>query len=117
MSFDSLKLKPNADLRGQQTTEVREAELPTSTYLDRPETVDDMTLLREYVERGSEPAFSTLVSLHMGHVFSTAVRQAGDAQLAEEITQAVFIILARKAPTIRPRTILAGWLFRTTRFA
>jgi RNA polymerase sigma factor (sigma-70 family) len=37
--------------------------------------------------------------------------------LAQEITQAVFIILARKAGSLSPKTIVSGWLYRTARFA
>src|SRR5262245_28753377 len=78
---------------------------------------DDMDLVREYVARQSEPAFETLVSRHLNLVHSAALRQVGDPHLAEEISQAVFIILARKAHTLGPHTILSAWLYRATRFA
>ncbi len=50
---------------------------------------DDMTLVREFAATKSEPAFAALVERHIGLVHSAALRQAGDAHLAEEITQAV----------------------------
>lgn len=78
---------------------------------------DDMTLVREFAANQSEPAFAALVERHLGLVHSAALRQVGDAHLAEEITQAVFIILARKAATLGPKTVLAAWLYRTTRYA
>src|ERR1700691_1625939 len=78
---------------------------------------DDLTLLREYAERNSEEAFATLVTRHVNLVYSVALRAAGDAHLAEEITQAVFIILARKADSLGDKTILPGWLCRTARYA
>jgi uncharacterized protein (TIGR03435 family) len=79
--------------------------------------MDDMALLREYAAGNSEAAFETLVSRRVGFVYSMALRQVRDPHLAEEVTQAVFIILAQKAGRISNQTILAGWLFRTTRFA
>jgi uncharacterized protein (TIGR03435 family) len=79
--------------------------------------MDDLALLREYAANNSEAAFAELVSRRIGFVYAAALRQVRDPHLAEEITQAVFIILAQKAGRISDKTILAGWLFKTTRFA
>ncbi|HUD46747.1 MAG TPA: sigma-70 family RNA polymerase sigma factor [Candidatus Baltobacteraceae bacterium] len=77
---------------------------------------DDSELLREYATGGSETAFAALVQRHVHSVYSSALRQVSNTHLAEEVTQAVFIILARKAGSFRPGTVLAGWLFNTARF-
>ena len=78
---------------------------------------DDLTLLRQYAATNSEPAFAALVNRHVNLVYSVALRQVREPHLAEEITQAVFIILARKADKISPATVLPGWLCRTARYA
>jgi RNA polymerase sigma factor (sigma-70 family) len=78
---------------------------------------DDMTLLREYARRNSEEAFAALVSRHVNLVYSVALRDVHDPHLAEEITQAVFIILARKAESLGLKIILSGWLCSTARYA
>jgi RNA polymerase sigma factor (sigma-70 family) len=77
---------------------------------------DDMDLVRGYALGKSERAFETLVSRYVNLVYSTALRQARDPHLAEEITQAVFMLLARKANSLGPTTILPSWLHRTTGF-
>ncbi len=76
----------------------------------------DFELLNEYASRRSEQAFGTLVERYANLVFSAALRQVRNPHDAEEISQAVFTILARKAGTLNRQTILSGWLVRTTRF-
>ena len=73
----------------------------------------DCELVTAYATRGSENAFRALVTRHVHLVYATALRQVGDAALAEEITQNVFIALARKAPRLAGVQTLAGWLHRT----
>jgi RNA polymerase sigma factor (sigma-70 family) len=78
---------------------------------------DDMALVREFTVTQTETAFAALVQKHIGLVYSAALRQTSDAHLAEEITQAVFIILARKASSLGQNTILPAWLYRTALYA
>src|SRR5215472_12674648 len=77
--------------------------------------LDDNGLLCEYVERGSEEAFATLVERHVNKVYSVAVRHTGNPHQAEEITQAVFVILARKSRQLGAGVILYSWLYKTAR--
>jgi uncharacterized protein (TIGR03435 family) len=76
---------------------------------------DDHQLLGEFARTESEPAFAELVARYVNLVYSTALRFTGNAHHAEEIAQAVFIILARKAAGLSSRVVLSGWLYQTTR--
>ena len=78
---------------------------------------DDIELLRRYAFERSEEAFADLVRRHIGLVYSAALRQAqGDAHLAQDVTQVVFIGLARSARRLTRHTSLTGWLYTTTRY-
>ena len=78
--------------------------------------VTDIALAREFAASHSEPAFAELVRRHINLVYSVALRYVGNAQDAQDVTQAVFIILAQKAAKLRGYTVLTGWLYETTRF-
>src|ERR1022692_3432869 len=77
--------------------------------------LDDITLLRQYAENNSESAFAALAERHVNLVYSVALRNVGNPHAAEEIAQAVFIILARKANKLPQHAVLSGWLYQTTR--
>jgi uncharacterized protein (TIGR03435 family) len=77
--------------------------------------LSDADLLERYVRDGSEAAFTGLVERHLGLVHSVALRRMANVEQAQDITQAVFVILARKAATLNRRTILPGWLYHTAR--
>jgi RNA polymerase sigma factor (sigma-70 family) len=79
--------------------------------------VTDWELLREYALRRSERAFAEVVTRHIDMVHSAAVRQVRDPHLAEDVAQAVFIILARKAGSLPQETVISAWLLTTTRYA
>ena len=72
----------------------------------------DEQLLRDHIAHRDEVSFAQLVRRHVNLVFGTALRILGDRTAAEEVTQNVFITLARKATSIRVGTGLAGWLHR-----
>lgn len=77
--------------------------------------MSDIDLLRDYARQNSERAFAALVQRHVNLVYSVALRHVRIAAHAEEITQAVFVILAQKASGLCSDTVLEGWLYQTTR--
>jgi RNA polymerase sigma factor (sigma-70 family) len=72
--------------------------------------VPDDELLGRYVASRDEAAFAALVQRHGGMVLSVCRHRLRRLQDAEDACQAVFLILARKAASIRQRESLAGWL-------
>ncbi|HEV8606576.1 MAG TPA: RNA polymerase sigma factor [Tepidisphaeraceae bacterium] len=74
-------------------------------------------LLQQYAQRGDQQAFARVVAEHVDMVYSACLRQVGDKHLAEEVTQAVFVILARKAALLPEHMVLGAWLHKTARYA
>jgi RNA polymerase sigma factor (sigma-70 family) len=75
--------------------------------------LNDQQLLRQYAERRSETAFAELVRRHVDLIYSAALRMVCDSHLAQDVTQSVFIALAKNAGQLTDRPVLSGWLHRT----
>lgn len=78
-------------------------------------TLTDQELVHDYAQHGSEPAFAELVRRHVDLVYSAAARISRDTTSAQDITQNVFIALAKNAKNLTHRPVLSGWLHQTTR--
>ena len=86
-------------------------------FTNELEMTDAQTLLADYIGNRSEAAFRDLVGRYTNFVYSIALRLVdSDRQLAEDVSQNVFIDLARMAPTLSPNVTLGGWLHRHTCF-
>jgi len=79
--------------------------------------LEDRLLLQRFVKDNSQEAFATLTARYLNLVYAACRRELADADTAEDVTQAVFLILARKAPSLGRSVVLSGWLFQTARFA
>jgi RNA polymerase sigma factor (sigma-70 family) len=74
----------------------------------------DADLLRDFTQQRSQAAFAEIVGRYSDLVFAAARRQVADPATAEDITQAVFLVLAQKSASIKPDR-LPAWLLATTR--
>ena len=81
------------------------------------EAADDWSLIDRYAAARDDAAFAALVRRHVDLVHSAAVRRVGDRHMAEDVTQAVFVILAQKPGSARSSASLAGWFLATVRYA
>ena len=77
--------------------------------------MSDAALLEQFVRHESGAAFAEIANRHIALVHSVALRHTSNPAQAQDITQAVFIILARKAAGLGRKTVLAGWLYHTAR--
>jgi RNA polymerase sigma factor (sigma-70 family) len=80
--------------------------------------LDDIELLTAYRRKKDESAFAQLVKRHGRWIFAAARRRLGDDHLADDATQAVFIVLADKATELigSRRGSLSAWLFHVVHF-
>lgn len=83
----------------------------------QPDAATDADLIADYVSTGSDDAFRRLVQRHLRLVYGAARRQIFDPQSADDVTQAVFILLARKAGSISNPGLLSAWLMAATHYA
>src|SRR5688500_19138445 len=78
--------------------------------------MDDWQLLKSYASENSQDAFTEIVRRHVNLVYSAALRQVREPELARDVTQLVFANLARRAKSLKPKGTLAGWLYRDACF-
>jgi RNA polymerase sigma-70 factor (ECF subfamily) len=75
----------------------------------------DPELLAEYITNRSPDAFAEIVNHHGAMVYRVAFHVIGKEADADDVSQAVFLVLARKAKDIQNSEKLAPWLYRVTR--
>jgi RNA polymerase sigma factor (sigma-70 family) len=74
------------------------------------EAITDGQLLRRFTRGGDEMAFAALLRRHGPMVLAVGRRVLGHVEDAEDVLQATFMLLARKAASIRQEAALGGWL-------
>lgn len=84
--------------------------LKTSSRDGNPE-----TWLRTYADCNCNQAFANLVEYYGGMVYASALRRTASPELAEEVSQDVFVLMARKATKLREHSSLTGWVYTATR--
>src|SRR5262249_12869388 len=73
----------------------------------------DKQLVAEYRTSRSQQAFAEIVARHAGMVLRSCLRLVGNVHEAEDVVQAVFLVLAQR-PEAVDRS-LAGWLHEVAR--
>src|SRR5436190_15022462 len=77
--------------------------------------LSDSELLGHFVERRDDAAFAAIVRRHGPMVFGICRRVLRHQQDAEDAFQATFLVLARKAATLKSRRLLGNWLYGVAR--
>lgn len=73
--------------------------------------LSDAQLLEHYLVRRDESAFAEMLRRHGRMVLGVCRRVLGHEQDAEDAFQATFLVLVRKAASIRPRALVGNWLY------
>src|ERR1700728_4484155 len=81
-----------------------------------PMLLEDSKLLAECAKNGGAEGFPGLVERHIDFVYAAALRQTGDPHVAQDITQAVFLLFLQRAGRLKAGTLVKGWLFSATRY-
>ena len=76
----------------------------------------DVELLEQH-RTGNEQAFAELVRRHIGWVYGVARRRVRDEHLAEDVAQAVFVLLHGKSPRFPADGAMIRWMHRTAGYA
>jgi RNA polymerase sigma factor (sigma-70 family) len=79
-----------------------------------PNIATDRECLEAFSRRPGAETLRPVVERYLAFVYSSALRRAGDAAQAAEVTRAVFLVLAHRAGKLRKKTVLANWLFQIT---
>ncbi len=91
--------------------------ISSGTTMPQPIQSSDADVLQRYIQTGHREALAPLVERYQGMIYASALRQLRRADIAEDVTQAVFVVLATKAASLKDRPTLGGWLMKVTRYA
>ena len=77
----------------------------------------DYELTRAYAEHGDREAIGALIGRYVDVVYGSALRQVRSKQVAEDVTQGVFLLLLQKASGFGVGVRVGSWLLQATYYA